>query len=147
MLSFMFRSVLALFFMSFPLLGQVLRADPIAKVERIGGQFRIVSIEHLGEKDFRIKFESEPKTGKHDYLVLRSDHLHLAMQEGQVLRLSAEVIRDRGSELEVTQVLLFLPSGQGTVPIWLLSSQHVPQEFRGARWLEMHAPQADYLIL
>jgi len=119
----------------------------MTKVERVGGQFRLVSIERLGEKDFRIKFESEPKTGKHDYLVLRSDHLHLAMQEGQVLRLSAEVIRDRGSELEVTQVLLFLPSGQGTVPIWLLSSQHVPQEFRGARWLDMHAPQADYLIL
>lgn len=122
-------------------------ADPLAKVERIGGLFKITRIEKLGDKDFRIKFESEPKTGKHDKLVLRSDHVHLAMQEGQVLRLSAEVLRDTSSELEVTQVLLFLPSDHGTAPIWLLSSDHPNRDFRGARWLDMHAPQADYTIL
>lgn len=122
-------------------------ADPFAKLERIGGLFRITRIEKLGEKDFRIKFESESKTGKHDKLILRSDHVHLAMQEGQVLRLSAEVLRDTTSELEVTQVLLFLPSDHGTAPIWLLSSQHQTRDFRGARWLDMHAPQADFTIL
>ncbi len=127
--------------------GLELQANPLAKIEKIGGLFRIMSIERLGDQDFRIKFESEVKTGKHDKLVLRSDHVHLAMQEGQVLRLSAEVIRDAGSELEVTQVLLFLPNDYGTTPIWLLSSQHPTQEFRGARWLDMHAPQADFLIL
>ncbi|MDQ3233894.1 MAG: hypothetical protein M3Q07_18930 [Pseudobdellovibrionaceae bacterium] len=124
------------------------QADPMSKVERIGGLFRIARIEKLGDKDFRIKFESETKTGKHDKLILRSDHVHLAMQEGQVLRLSAEVLRDTSSELEVTQVLLFLPSEHGTAaPIWLLSSDHPNRDFRGARWLDMHAPQADYTIL
>jgi hypothetical protein len=64
-----------------------------------------------------------------------------------VLRLSAEVLRDKSSELEVTQVLLFLPGEHGTAPIWLLSSDHPNRDFRGARWLDMHAPQADYTIL
>jgi hypothetical protein len=122
-------------------------ADPLAKVERIGGLFRIARIEKLGDKDFRIKFESESKTGKNDNLTLRSDHIHLAMQEGQVLRLSAEVLRDTTSELEVTQVLLFLPGEHGSAPIWLLSTDHPSRDFRGARWLDMHAPQADFTIL
>jgi hypothetical protein len=143
---FQFLPILSLL-LFFVLSGQSV-ADPLAKVERIGGLYKITRIEKLGDKDFRIKFESEPKTGKHDKLVLRSDHVHLAMQEGQVLRLSAEVLRDKSSELEVTQVLLFLPSEHGTTaPIWLLSSDHPSRDFRGARWLDMHAPQADYTIL
>jgi hypothetical protein len=142
---FRFFPILSL--LLFLVLGGQAFADPLAKVERIGGLFKITSIEKLGNKDFRIKFESETKTGKHDKLVLRSDHVHLAMQEGQVLRLSAEVLRDTSAELEVTQVLLFLPGEQGTAPIWLLSSDHPTREFRGARWLDMHAPQADYTIL
>lgn len=138
-------TVLSLFIAFLPL--ERVLADPLAKLEKVGGLFRIASIQRLGDKDFRIKFESERKTGKGDVLVLRSDHVHLAMQEGQVLRLSAEVVRDGSSELEVTQVLMFLPSDQGATPIWLLSTQHTTHDFRGARWLEMHAPQADYTIL
>jgi hypothetical protein len=145
MYRFRFLPILSLLF-CFMFSGQTL-ANPLAQVERIGGLFKITRIEKLGDKDFRIKFESEPKTGKHDKLVLRSDHVHLAMQEGQVLRLSAEVLRDKSSELEVTQVLLFLPGEHGTAPIWLLSSDHPNRDFRGARWLDMHAPQADYTIL
>lgn len=142
-----FRFFLTLsLFVFFTYSGQSL-ADPLAQVERIGGLFRIARIEKLGDRDFRIKFESESKTGKNDNLTLRSDHVHLAMQEGQVLRLSAEVLRDTTSELEVTQVLLFLPGEHGSAPIWLLSSDHPNRDFRGARWLDMHAPQADYTIL
>jgi hypothetical protein len=115
---------------------------------RIGGQYRIQKIEKLGDQDFRITFQGEPATGRYDTLVLRSDHIHVGVQEGQVLRLTAEVIKDRGPVLEVTQVLLFLNHREyGSTPVWLLSKNHVTRDFRGARWLEMHAPQADFLIL
>ncbi|MCX6128855.1 MAG: hypothetical protein NTX25_07300 [Proteobacteria bacterium] len=121
--------------------------EAAAQVLRVGGQYRVSQIEKIQENDFRIKFTSEPLTGKNDHLVLHSDHVHLSLQEGQVLRLSAEVLSDKAQELEVTQVLLFFPSDQGVTPIWLLSSQHTSADFHGARWLDMHAPQSDYLIL
>lgn len=118
-----------------------------AKVLRIGGQYRITHIDKLGTDNFRIRFQSEPLTGKHDHLVLISDHVHFSLEEGQVLRLSAEVMEEKATELEVTQVLLFLPNDHGFTPVWLLSSQFVTRDFHGARWLEMHAPQSDFLIL
>ncbi|MFY7929796.1 MAG: hypothetical protein ACOVS5_13070 [Oligoflexus sp.] len=115
---------------------------------RIGGQYRIQKIEKLGDQDFQITFQGEPATGRYDALVLRSDHIHVGVQEGQVLRLTAEVIKDSGPALEVTQVLLFLNHREyGSTPVWLLSKNHITRDFRGARWLEMHAPQADFLIL
>lgn len=118
------------------------------KLERIGGTYRIVRLNKLGDADFQIHFESVPLTGRFDRLVLRSDHVHMSIQEGQVLRLSAEVLSSEKPEVEVTQVLLFLShSDYGTTPVWLLSSQHVTKDFRGSRWLDMHAPQADFQIL
>ena len=119
-----------------------------AQLLRVGGQYRIQKIEKLGDEDFRITFQSEAPSGRADTLVLRSDHIHVAVQEGLSLRLTAEVVKDQGPILEVTQVLLFLNHRDyGTTPVWLLSKQHVTRDFRGARWLEMHAPQADFLIL
>lgn len=119
-----------------------------SKVERIGGNFKIERIEKLSDADFRISFVSQVETGRFDRLTLRSDHVHLSMQEGQVIRLSAEVLKTAsGKEVEVTQVLLFLSHSEyGTTPVWLLSSQHPTRDFRGSRWLDMHAPQADFLI-
>ena len=119
------------------------------KLQRVGGRYKIASIEKLDEANFRIRFTSQTETGRFDQLILKSDHIHLSMQEGQVVRLSAEVIdAPKGQEVEVTQVLLFLSNPEyGTTPVWLLSSQHPTREFRGSRWLDMHAPQADFLIL
>lgn len=117
-------------------------------LERIGGTYRVSRLEKLGDADFLIHFESVPLTGRYDHLVLRSDHIHMSIQEGQSLRLSAEVVSSKKPEVEVTQVLLFLSNAEyGTTPVWLLSSQHATRDFRGSRWLDMHAPQADFQIL
>ncbi len=124
-------------------------ADSTAQLERVGGRYKILSIKKVGEADFKIRFQSERRTGHFDELMLQSDHIHISMQEGQVVRLSAEVIKaPQGGEVEVTQVLLFLSHPEyGTTPVWLLSSQHPTRDFRGSRWLDMHAPQADFFIL
>lgn len=117
-------------------------------VKRIGGDFKITSIERVAEGDFRIRFVSQGDPKKKDRLLLQSDHIHLSMQEGQVVRLSAEVLsQDVSGEFEVAQVLLFLSNKEyGTTPVWLLSSRHLTRDFRGSRWLDMHAPQADFQI-
>ncbi len=119
------------------------------KLLRIGGTYKVVKLQKRADSEFEIHFESAPPSGRYDRLVLHSDHIHMGLQEGQTLRLSAEVLKSSADELEVTQVLLFLSNPEyGTTPVWMLSSQHASgQELRASRWLDMHAPQADYIIL
>jgi hypothetical protein len=118
------------------------------KVLRIGGEFRIKSIEKLAEKDFRVVFESLTKTAKANQLVLRTNHIHFGLSEGEQIRLSAEVVGEGSDVLNVTQVLLFIPQETyGMTPVWILSNQFPTGELRGAKWLEMHAPQADYQVM
>ena len=115
--------------------------------ERVSGHYRITKIEVVDKDSVSIHFEADPKTTKYKNLVLRNDQVQLGLKEGQAFRMSAEVIPGAGDTHDITQVLLFLPSAEfGEVPVWLLSNQFGPQEIRGARWIEMHAPQADYRV-
>ncbi len=121
-------------------------SDP--QILRIGGEFKIAKIKKLGDEDFEIAFESTVPSGKNDRLSLRTHHLHFGLTEGSRIRLSAEVKKASKDVLEVCQVLLFLPNeSYGTTPVWVLSSQYPVVELRGPKWLEMHAPQADFEIM
>ncbi|MBF0440777.1 MAG: hypothetical protein HQK54_02620 [Oligoflexales bacterium] len=115
-------------------------------VKRVGGIYRVSSINKMSEGSYRIEFSSVTKTGRYDVLFLESDHVHVGLDEGAELRLSAEVIEDKGSYAEVGQVLLFFPSGDTYIPVWLLSKKISNFELRGSKYLEMHAPTSDYLI-
>jgi len=119
--------------------------DEENKIIRVGGDYEVMSIK---EKDggFTIDFQAVTKTGKFDRLRLDSDHVHFAVKEGQKLRLSAEVVAANKDIAEVSQVLLFLPHDQGALPVWLLSRQAGSADLRSSRYLQMHAPQADYSV-
>ena len=118
------------------------------KVERVSGQYKLDRIEKKVDNEYVLHFTAETKDGVHDQLVLNSEGLNVKIAEGQVVKLSAEVIASSAKEHEITQVLLFMPSHEyGLTPIWMLSRTHETREIRGARWLEMHAPQADYQVL
>lgn len=118
------------------------------RVERVGGMYKLVKILKRNDESFSVSFESQVKSGKFDRLILYSDHVHVGLNEGQTLRISAEVVDSQGPELEITQVLLFLKGNEGTLPVWQLSRNFRGQDFhRGAKWLDMHAPQADFSIL
>ena len=120
-----------------------------SQILKVGGEFKISKIEKLGVEDFRVLFDSIYPSGKNDRLILRTQHLHFGLAEGSQIRLSAEVISASEGVLEVTQVLLFLPrENYGLTPVWVLSSQFPNSELKGgAKWLEMHAPQADFEIM
>jgi hypothetical protein len=116
-------------------------------LERVTGHYRIAKVEQIDKDNVSIRFEAESKMGKFNTLILKNDQVQLGLKEGQSFRLSAEVISNANEAQEITQVLLFMPSSEyGEVPVWLLSSQFGPQEIRGARMIEMHAPQSDYRI-
>ncbi len=122
--------------------------DQKHQILRVGGDYRIQKIEKIKSNDFKILFENVSSQGKGERLLLRTNHLHFGLAEGATIRLSAEVLSDAGSDLEVTQMLLFLSrQNYGVTPVWILSSQHPSSELRGAKWLEMHAPQADYEVM
>lgn len=114
---------------------------------RVGGNYKVTRVERLAPDHFRIEFTSSVKSGKHDRLILESDHVNVAVSKGMVLRLSAEVLRETKGATEVSQVLLFLPKNDTHVPVWLLSRNAKNQELRSSRYLEMHAPTSDFMVL
>lgn len=118
-----------------------------AGVERVSGLYKLTQIEKRPGNEHILHFEAEAKDGVHDLLVLKSDGLNVKIEEGQVLKLSAEVLKSSQKEHEITQVLVFMPSSDyGLSPVWLLSKSHETREMKGARYLEMHAPGSDYQV-
>lgn len=117
------------------------------EAEKAGGIYEVKEIEKKAGDTFTIRFEAIAKTGRFDVLVLETDHVHVGVEVGAQLRLSAQIISEQGATAEVAQVLLFLPVGQSHVPVWLLSKKAPAGELRGSKYLEMHAPTADYTIL
>ncbi len=114
---------------------------------RVGGNYKVKKIERLKDSSFLVIFESTETTGRADVIRLESDHIHMGVSEGQVLRISAEVTADKGKVVEAQQVLLFLPQIEGPMPVWMLSRHSRSEsDLNGASYLEMHAPQSDFLI-
>ncbi len=116
------------------------------KVARVGGVYFVKSLDRQEDGTFIVMFESETATGKYDLLKLESEHVHIGVQPGQKLRLSAEILSSQGNTSEVAQVLLFIPGAGGPTPIWMLSKKNASRDLNGARYLEMHAPQSDFRV-
>ncbi|MBQ48458.1 MAG: hypothetical protein CMP10_13670 [Zetaproteobacteria bacterium] len=117
------------------------------KVLRIGGEYKISSIQNTEQDRYRIEFHSIEPTGRFDRLVLHSNHVHMNLEKNDIIKLSAEVLRDHKTWAEVAQVLLFLPSGDTHVPVWMLSDLVPTNRLNGAKYLQMHAPTADYYVM
>ena len=127
-----------------------------AKMERVGGNYKLQGISREcsgGVQDqpkpscFRVVFEAVNKTGRFDELVLESSHVNAAVKKGEQLRISAEIAVDRGRTAEVSQVVMFDVSGKSRPPMWMISRKHESGPGPAARYLEMHAPQTDCLVL
>ena len=116
------------------------------KILKVGGNFEVSSIDLVDSGTFRVEFTAQKATGRLDTLVLETDHVHFSIKEGQVIRLSAEVLSENNDTAEIAQVLLFLPSAQGPTPVWMLSKKGSQYDLRAAKYLDMHAPVNDYVV-
>jgi len=114
---------------------------------KIGGDYQVTAIDRISDHEFHIEFKSVVATGKFDTLSLHSNHVHVAVRVGQKLRLSAAILNTRGSEAEVAQMVIFVPNPQGAVPVWLLSNRAEGLDLRATKYLEMHSPLTDYLVM
>lgn len=120
----------------------------LCQAVRVGGNYKIEAIRKNSTDQVVVIFEAVQKTGKYDKLKLTSDHVHMNIKVGSQLRISAELVEAKPNGLSlVSQVQVFLPTSQGSTPVWMLSKTHPPKRvLGGSKMIEMHAPGADYLI-
>lgn len=118
-----------------------------AQVQKVSGDYRLYQMKALSHGMFKLSFVAKTKSGSFDRLELVSDHIHFGVKKGAVLRIAGEVahVREDGVA-ELSQVMVLLPSREGKTPIWMLSKKFRSQGLHGSRYLEMHAPNADYLV-
>ena len=115
---------------------------------RVSGEFVVKSITADKRGFFTVIFANTVKDAKVKTLRLETQHLHVAVEQGKRLRLSAEIGKWRGNIVEARQVLVFVPTASSHTPIWLLSRHSSSdQKLQGAKYLDMHAPQSDFLVL
>ena len=114
---------------------------------KVGGDYKVARVERDASGVFHIEFRASHPTGRFDLLRLESDHLHVGVKLGQTIRLSAEILGESGSVAEVSQVVMFLPGRSGRVPVWLLSRKAMGRDLRAVRYLEMHVPANDFVVM
>lgn len=131
--------------------GPARAASEQVRADKVGGTYELIRARPLEDGGYEVVFHAEGRDaenpGRFSRLVLYTDHLHAGFDTGDRLRLSAEIHKDHGDWAEVSQVLLFLPARDTTVPVWLLSRNVRFGGLHGARYLEMHAPTSDYIVL
>jgi hypothetical protein len=116
-------------------------------IERIGGDFNVTRINKLADGGFRVEFESDHPDAPYKRLTLDSSHVHVAVYEGQKIRLSADVKKLSRGAASVSQMVIFIPGREGSTPVWLLSKNVPSEPGPPAKLLEMHAPGTDFQLL
>ncbi|MDE3268816.1 MAG: hypothetical protein OYH77_00860 [Pseudomonadota bacterium] len=115
------------------------------KTTKVKGKFKVKMIERR-DGFHRIMFENIDHAAKTKRLTLETSYVHVGVAKGSVLRLAADVLTTAAGNGEIKQVLLYLPKDGSHSPVWMLSRSHPQMKFTGARLLDMHAPQSDYLL-
>ena len=115
--------------------------------QKIGGEYKITKIDRDSAGVFHVEFQASQLTGRFDSLQLESDHVHVGVKVGQTYRLSAEILGEAGVTAEVSQVVLFFPGPSGRVPVWLLSKKAIGRDLKAIRYLEMHVPANDFMVM
>lgn len=118
-----------------------------AKILRVGGDYTVEAIDKVEERSFKIVFKADKPSGHFDVLNLESDHVHVAVKVGQKVRLSAEILSEHGPVAEVAQVVIFFESHVGRVPVWMLSTKSPHRDLRASKYLEMHSPVTDFMVM
>lgn len=117
------------------------------QILRVGGDYTVEAIDKVNDRTFKIIFKADKPSGKFDVLRLDSDHVHVAVKVGQKIRLSAEILGQKGAEAEVAQVVIFFEGNVGRVPVWMLSNKAPQSELRASKYLEMHVPANDFIVM
>lgn len=111
------------------------------------GEYRVTEIKRLDRGGFEVVFTATNPTNPFNQLRLVTANIHIGLKSNQVLRLAAEYIGSPQKNVEISQVLLYLP-GDGTnqVPVWLMSSEAPQNGLTASKYIDMHAPSMDFQV-
>ena len=114
----------------------------------IEGVFKISSITQGKKGKFQICVDSTKQKNKtlQTYCII-SSNLHRAIEKGasyKVKGLLAKESKGKGIPGILSQLVVFLPSEKGDIPIWIMSESYKPDEI--GNFLEQHNPQTDYMV-
>ena len=116
---------------------------------RIGGKFVVQSVKANKASaggGYTVVFKNNSPDTQIKKIVLETNYVHVGVEVGKTLRLSAEFNSLQKGVAKAKQVLVFLPTAKSHSPVWLLSKQQSLSKLTGAKMLDMHAPQSDYLL-
>lgn len=120
------------------------------QVNRVKGLYKIAKITKFSERDFLTVFayagEVSASDDRPQDILLRTNHMHLALQEGETFEIAAEVAKKSKQGILAAQVMVNIETPTSKVPVWLLSSQYGTNDLRGARYIDMHAPVSDFMV-
>lgn len=125
------------------------KAKPAAKpINRqiIKGKFKLESI--LTEKDNKkqLWFKGRTAHGKPLSLVLVSRYTHPRLRAGESYQLAAEVGATKKDYHVLNKALVYFSGGGTTIPVWIMAD-HASLSLDVEKYLKMHAPSSDYLVL
>lgn len=122
------------------------KAEPRITRQIIKGKFKLESI--LTEKDNKnqLWFKGRTAHGKPLSLVLVSRYTHPRLRAGESYQLAAEVGATHKDYHVLNKALVYFSGGGTTIPVWIMAD-HASLSLDVEKYLKMHAPSSDYLVL
>lgn len=127
--------------------GQVLKKPAARQI--IKGKFKLAKILLEQDSKRQLWFEGRTAHGKALSLVLVSRYTHPDLRQGRSYQLAAEVGAKRPDYLLLNKALVFFPGSSGggtTIPVWIMAD-HANLSLDVEKYLKMHAPTSDYLVM
>lgn len=122
-----------------------LKKEPPAKhsSKKISGTFKIIKVKKHSHQQNQIWFSNVDDS---KIYVLNSHYTNQNLREGSQYRMVAEVFEDRKGQHHIQRALVYLPFGETTVPIWILSKDS-KLNLNLDKYIRLHAPTTDYIVL
>lgn len=112
----------------------------------IKGKFTLDKILLEQDSKRQLWFKGRTARGKPLSLVLVSRYTHPKLRQGQSFQLAAEVGAMRKDYYLLNKALVYFSGGGTTIPVWILSD-HASLSLDVEKYLKMHAPSSDYIVL
>lgn len=112
----------------------------------IKGKFKLdkILVERGGKR--QLWFAGRTAHGAPLSLVLVSRYTHPNLRQGDSYQLAAEVGETKQDYYLLNKALVYFSGGGTTIPVWIMAD-HASLSLDVEKYLKMHAPSSDYLVL
>lgn len=112
----------------------------------IKGKFTLAKILREDSGKRQLWFSGRTAHGQPQSLVLVSRTQHPELRSGQSYQLAAEVGATTDDYYVLNKALVYFNAHGTTIPVWIMA-EHASLTLDLEKYLKMHAPSSDYLVL